>query len=387
MRPVPSIMDMVEVMERLESKSLHIEPAHCVRVRNRNASCSRCVDACPTQAIALSGNSLSVDSQSCIGCGSCATACPTSAIRAMKPSDAELDASIDVSSRALEGAAVAVCARVSAKRAADADAVAVVPCVSRLGVANLVGACARGASSLTVVDGVCATCKYRKAAEGFSDRVHAANVLLEAWGSTARVASTSELPQRARAQSAAQGTGGVSRRHFFSAARASVKDVAAEAVAVTVENELGIRRDRASLRAMLRVDASGTMPHVRAYAHESLMESLFEMGDPASGAVTDAGLWGDVVVDETSCVMCGMCATFCPTGALRKVFAEGEKRPVLDRLEFRVADCVACGLCEDACVRKALHVERAVDCEKILELEPRAIRGAKRMQAGGLFKR
>lgn len=305
----------------------------------------------------------------------------------MRPSDAELDASIDASSRALGGAAVVVCARVSAKRAADVDSVAVVPCVSRLGVSNLVGACARGASSLTVVDGVCATCKYRHAAEGFSDRVHTANALLEAWGSTACVVSTSELPQAARAQTAAQGTGGVSRRNFFSAARASVKDVAAEAVAVTVENELGIKRDRASLKTMLRVDASGTMPHAHAYAHESLMESLFEMGDPAPDAVTDAGLWGDVAVDTASCVMCGMCATFCPTGALRKVFEKGDKRPVLDHLEFRVADCVACGLCEDACVRKALHVERTVGCEKILELEPRAIRGAKRMQAGGLFRR
>ena len=50
---MPSVMDMVEIMERLESKALHVDPAHCVKIRNRNASCSRCADACPSGAIAL----------------------------------------------------------------------------------------------------------------------------------------------------------------------------------------------------------------------------------------------------------------------------------------------------------------------------------------------
>ena len=53
---MPSVMDMVEIMERLESKALHIDSPHCVRVRNRNASCSSCVDVCPSGAIALQGN-------------------------------------------------------------------------------------------------------------------------------------------------------------------------------------------------------------------------------------------------------------------------------------------------------------------------------------------
>lgn len=384
---MPSVMDMVEIMERLESKALHVDPPHCVRVRNRNASCSRCVDVCPSGAISLQGNALQIDAQQCMSCGACATACPTSAIRFRDPDDAALAASIDRSARALGGDAVIVCARVAAKRKADADAVATVPCVARVGVETLVGACSRGASSVTVVDGVCSTCKYRHAAAGFDGEVAEANELLAVWGSDARARRSQEVPAAALADSVAQGTGGVSRRGFFTAAKASVKDVAVEAVAVTVENELGIKRDAQSLRAMLKVDASGTMPHVQAHSHEALLEDLYELGDPAPGAVVSTKHWGDVRIDETACMMCGMCATFCPTGALRKVFADGPRRPALDSLEFRLADCVQCRLCEDACMRKAVKVGCEVEAERILEFEPVTFRGEKKKKQGSFLGR
>lgn len=381
---MPSVMDMVEIMERLESKALHIDPPHCVRVRNRNASCSRCVDACPSGAISLQGNELKIDAQQCVSCGACASACPTSAIRFRDPDDASLAAAIDRSARALDGHAVLVCARVAAKRKADADAVATVPCVSRVDVEQLVGACARGASSVAAVDGVCATCKYRRAAAGFDETVEGANALLEAWDSPARAYRSQEVPAAALADSVAQGTGGVSRRGFFTAAKASVKDVAAEAVAVTVENELGIKRDAQSLRSMLKVDASGTMPHVRAHSHEALLEDLYELGDPEPGTVLSTKLWGDVRIDETACMMCGMCATFCPTGALRKVFVDGPRKPELDSLEFRLADCVQCRLCEDACIRKALTVGSDIEADRVLEFEPVTFKGQKRKQGSFL---
>ena len=382
---MPSVMDMVEIMERLESKALHIDPPHCVRVRNRNASCSRCVDVCPSGAITLQGNTLAIDAQQCMSCGACATACPTSAIRFRDPDDAAVAQALDRSVRALDGDAVVICARVGAKHTADVDAVAAVPCVSRIGVETLVGACVRGASSVTVVDGVCATCKYRRAASSFDRTVREASDLLAAWESTACVQRRQDVPERARARSAEQAAGGVSRRGFFSAAKTSVKDVAAEAVAVTVENELGIKRDEKSLRAMLKVDSSGTMPHVPPYAHDALMEDLYELGEPRPGTVISTTLWGDVRVDESLCAMCGMCATFCPTGALKKVFVEGAKRPVLDSLEFRLADCVQCRLCEDACIHKALHVGAEVACDRVLEFEPCVFRGSNKKAKGSLF--
>lgn len=384
---MPSVMDMVEIMERLESKSLHVDPPHCVRVRNRNATCSKCVDMCPSGAITLQNNTLSIDSELCMSCGGCATVCPTSAIQFLEPTDEELAASIDASAEALDGNAVLVCARMKAKHIADVDLVANVPCVSRIGVETLVGACARGASKVTVIDAVCSTCKYRHATRRFDDTVREAQELLALWGSDAVIERVQDVPEAAQAQSVEQSTGGVSRRGFFTQARTSAKTVAAEAVSVTVEKELGIKRDEKSLRSMLKVDvATGSMPRIEPHAHDTLLEDLYGLGEPAPGRSIETTQWGSVIVDESACVMCGMCATFCPTGALTKVFAEGKKRPVLDSIEYRLADCVQCKLCADACVHKAITVDNTVDCDLILEFEPREIHGTKKENKRLFFK-
>jgi Ni,Fe-hydrogenase III small subunit/formate hydrogenlyase subunit 6/NADH:ubiquinone oxidoreductase subunit I len=44
------------------------------------ADCTRCIDGCPTGAIARSDNVLTVDLGRCLFCGQCAAACPTGAL-------------------------------------------------------------------------------------------------------------------------------------------------------------------------------------------------------------------------------------------------------------------------------------------------------------------
>ncbi len=385
---MPSVLDMIEIMERLESKALHVDPAHCVKIRNRNASCSRCADACPSGAIALHDNALDIDGEKCMACGACASACPTNAISFMKPTDEELDRALDDSAQALEGDAVVVCARVASHRAADVSATVTVPCVSRLDTQTLVGACSRNDASLVVVDGGCKTCKYRHASHQFDISQKEANELLAAWGSSFRVDRTQYVPPRAAARDAAQGVGGVSRRGFFTEMKASAKDLAVEAVNVTVENELGIRRKGPeSLRDILKVDDDDNMPRIAPARHDVLMEYLFEMGEPKKSSFVTTRLWGKVEIDESLCTRCGMCSTFCPTGALSKVFGEGngKKRRPIEGIEFRLADCVQCRLCEDSCMQKALHVSDEIPCDLILDLEPRLFKG-KAQKAGSVTR-
>lgn len=372
---MPSVMDMIEIMERLESKALHVDPAHCVKIRNRNASCSRCAESCPSGAITLQGNALDIDGEKCMACGACASVCPTNAISFMKPTDQELDHAVDASARSLGDSAVVVCARVAAHHVADVDATATVPCISRLDTQALVGGCVRNEVSLVVVDGGCKTCKYRHASKQFDACLQEANDLLSAWGSSLRIERTQEVPSQAAAKNAAQGVGGVSRRGFFTGMKASAKDIAIEAVNVTVENELGIRRKASdSLRDMLKVDGDGNMPRIAPVRHDALMEYLFETGRPEQGSSVKTRLWGKVEIDESLCTRCGMCSTFCPTGALSKVFGEDEgkmkKLRPIDGIEFRLADCVQCRLCEDSCMQKALRVVDEIPCDRILDFEP-----------------
>jgi ferredoxin len=51
----------------------------CAHSRSRITGCTRCLDVCPTGAIAPAGNHVAIDPHVCAGCGSCAAVCPTGA--------------------------------------------------------------------------------------------------------------------------------------------------------------------------------------------------------------------------------------------------------------------------------------------------------------------
>jgi ferredoxin len=58
----------------------HYNAAICAHGRSGMTACTRCLDACPTDAITSLGDSIEVNPGLCQGAGSCATACPTGAI-------------------------------------------------------------------------------------------------------------------------------------------------------------------------------------------------------------------------------------------------------------------------------------------------------------------
>ena len=106
---MPSIVDVIDILERLESKALHVNAATCAKVRNRNSVCKRCANACPSGAISLNGNTIDIDSSLCISCGSCAVACPTDAITHLKPADEDLYRKIRDCIRDCQGHVVFIC--------------------------------------------------------------------------------------------------------------------------------------------------------------------------------------------------------------------------------------------------------------------------------------
>src|SRR3954470_14451600 len=58
----------------------------CAHSRSGITGCTRCLDLCPTGAIAPNGNSVAIDANICAGCGSCASVCPTGAASYSLPS-------------------------------------------------------------------------------------------------------------------------------------------------------------------------------------------------------------------------------------------------------------------------------------------------------------
>ncbi|MGI8525163.1 MAG: 4Fe-4S binding protein [Pseudolabrys sp.] len=61
----------------------------CAHSRSQIVGCRRCLDLCPTGAIAPNGNHVAIDAAICAGCGQCAAVCPTGAAAyALPPADA-----------------------------------------------------------------------------------------------------------------------------------------------------------------------------------------------------------------------------------------------------------------------------------------------------------
>ncbi|MCX8134371.1 MAG: 4Fe-4S dicluster domain-containing protein [Roseococcus sp.] len=68
-----------------------MEAGLCAHARNRKTGCTRCLDLCPTGAIAPAAGKdhVEVSAEICAGCGACAAVCPTGAITyALPPADA-----------------------------------------------------------------------------------------------------------------------------------------------------------------------------------------------------------------------------------------------------------------------------------------------------------
>jgi ferredoxin len=61
----------------------------CAHSRSQITGCTRCLDLCPTGAIAPAGDHVIIDAYVCAGCGQCAAVCPTGAASyALPPADA-----------------------------------------------------------------------------------------------------------------------------------------------------------------------------------------------------------------------------------------------------------------------------------------------------------
>ncbi len=365
---MPKLIDIMEVAEALESTSVYLAEDRCVAVRNRHASCRKCADACPTDAVRAEKNVLSLDVERCVACGACTTACPTEALIPLAPLDEDLASAVVSAVAAADGRAVFGCARIAARRQGDPDKFAEVPCLARMEESVLLGLAARGVRDIVLVDGTCDTCRFRSNVPGIDATVASANDLLACQGSDIRVRRSSKFPEDILLEDQ-RSLLGASRRGFFSQARSRAKDAAEKTVEIVAfKND---REGAPTLRERLRMSDSGTLPQFNPERRMRTLDAMDALGRPTEAEITTR-LFGSVRIDAEACSACGMCTVFCPTGALVKSEAKPEGGGSF--LEFSAADCVQCNLCADACLKDCLAVDSVVSAEELFDFEPRLIR-------------
>ena len=86
-----TIAELPELIGEFDKpKFFNLDPSICAHTARGVVGCTRCLDACPTQAITSAEESVSVDPYLCQGIGICTTVCPTGAITYAFPQVSDL---------------------------------------------------------------------------------------------------------------------------------------------------------------------------------------------------------------------------------------------------------------------------------------------------------
>ena len=301
----------------------------CAHSRSRIVGCSRCLDLCPTGAIAPTGNHVSIDAHICAGCGQCAAVCPTGAASyALPPADALMRKlrTLLTAYREAGGERAVLLLHDEKHGAPLIDALArfgdglpanalplAVNEITQVGLETIAAAFAYGASALRFV----LPARPRHDVLGLTQTIALADPILRGLG--------------------------------FGGGRVT-----------TIETD-----DPDALGATLRaISPMPSTPRPASFlpsgAKRSVLRfALRELHRAAPAPVDVVPLperapFGSVEIDVAGCTLCLSCVSACPTGAL----TDDPERPTL---RFAEDACVQCGLCKTTCPEKVITLKPQID--------------------------
>lgn len=367
----------------MNQAAILVRQDRCAKVRNRNVECLKCAEACTSGCISVVDGELRIDASKCVGCGTCATVCPTCALEARMPCDAELAAACEAATR--DGACVVACEPLlaAANSLIDEDAVAHVACLGRVDESLVAQTVAAGAREVVLACGPCEACAQRHGLATANLVAETANGLISAFGGQARISVREGLPAQVFESNAAAAEFAERLEALrqqgcacapLSAENATIDEASSEAASGALPEDVGaagpargaVSGESAEATdshsspackvasadqlgfALPHVMRDGTLPHFLPERRERLLNALSEIGEPQ--CPVNNRLWGAVVIDGRRCSSCRMCATFCPTGAIRKFDNEDGTFGVM----HFPGDCVKCGSCRDICPEGAI---------------------------------
>ena len=434
---------VTRALQALQSDHVHVCQERCLLVRNRNAECLRCAQACTSGCISYNEQTkmLDIDQARCVGCGTCATACPTCALEARDPNDTELLARLQGALTASASKRVAiVCEKAGI---AQNECTVRLTCLGRIDESALIQLAAWGAREVTLTCGACNACEHKPGRTVVEEVCESANTLLGLWDGTMHVelkevgcateetephaqgtnagsASTQSANRQVDQQIQTAGAGRTATHGQIAQVDQQIQTACAEKTATqsaieqvnqliqstgagkVAEHDTATRDgDRPNLSTeasddkaaatdqvdrplkRLKVMADGTLPHFVPDRRERLLDALADLGEGPtdSQAMARTRLWGHVVIDTDKCTSCRMCATFCPTGAIVKFDAPDGTFGI----DHYAADCVKCLCCQTICRSQAIVVEDTVPANVLVNAVPeRHVMHPVRVPKGGV---
>ena len=301
----------------------------CAHSRSKIVGCRRCLDLCPTGAIAPAGDHVVIDPHICAGCGQCAAVCPTGAAAyALPPVDALIrkvrmllgtyrDAGGERAMLLLHDGPHGEPLINALGRFGDGLPANVLPLaineVTQIGLELIAAAFAYGASAMRILVRV----RPRHDIGGLTRTIALAQPILAGLGFGAGRVDTIEADDPVILGTALR-------------AILPMQPAPQPATFLPEGDKRGVLRF--ALREL----------HRAAPAPVQLL------------ALPEGAPFGAVEIDVDGCTLCLACVSACPTGALR----DDPERPLL---RFAEDACVQCGLCKATCPEKVITLRPRLD--------------------------
>ena len=319
------LADLVGTFEK--PKYFNYDASACAHGRSGKSGCTRCIDACPAEAITSLIDTIKVEPTRCQGGGVCATVCPSGAITYAYPKSKDLLTHIRTLILAYlkedQGKPdllfVTEDEQTQAEQILPAALVIAVEEVASVGPEMWLSALAWGARSVRLFD-------------------------LNKMPQSARDALDLHLDMT---QNILEGAG----------------YPASTILVITDPSELITSKSMPAFDLATHAPITGK----RQSFYMALDHLVAKSDDVKPMAVLPAGsIFGDVIVNKENCTLCMACVSACPANALQ----DSSEKPMLSLVE---ANCLQCGICTSTCPENAMTTVPRLLLDHEVRKKPRVL--------------
>lgn len=306
---------------------INYDESICAHGRSGKKGCTRCIDACPAEAITSLINKIEVETTRCHGGGICATVCPSNALTYAypKPKDLLQHVRTLILSYLSEGEIAPDLVFVNEEEQSRVE-----HCLPAALVINVEEVASVGPE-----------------------------VWLSAlaWGArSVRLFALDGMPESAQ----------------------KALDLHLEVAQKTLtamnypENSLSVIYDQSELITSSFLSPINTTSHAavtdKRQAFYMALDHLVAQAEIVSPMVLlpEGAIFGDVTIDKSSCTLCMACVSACPGNALQ----DGHEKPQLSLVE---ASCLQCGVCISTCPENAISTSPRLLLDRELRQKPRVL--------------